>query len=412
MARFLSIEASGGILLMVATIVALVWANSPWSGSYYDFWHTEVNLSIGEVVSLDANGHSLTLVEFVNDVLMAVFFFVVGLEIKREMVTGELRRPRAAVLPVAAALGGMVVPALVFLAFNGSGAGWGIPMATDIAFAVGVVSLLGRRVPTSLKVFLLSLAIVDDIGAILVIAVFYTSNLAMDWLYLGLATTVAVVLLTRAKVWYTPFYILLGSVLWYAMFRSGIHTTIAGVAMGLLTPARPLLDRAVMPPIELGKMDAADLRDAKFRLNESVSVASRLENRLHPVTGFVIIPVFALANAGVDISGESLSNALTSGITLGIVFGLVVGKIVGVSLFSLLALRLGLAVMPAGTTRRHIVGISAIAGIGFTVSLFVTGLAFDAVALQDEAKVGVLVASIVAAAIGVLILRGAREQSE
>ena len=415
MARFLSIEASGGILLMVATIVALVWANSPWSGSYYDFWHTEVNLSIGEVVSLDANGHSLTLVEFVNDVLMAVFFFVVGLEIKREMVTGELQRPRAAVLPVAAALGGMVVPALIFLAFNGSGAGstgWGIPMATDIAFAVGVVSLLGRRVPTSLKVFLLSLAIVDDIGAILVIAIFYTSDLAMNWLYLGLATTVAVVLLTRAKVWYTPFYILLGSVLWYAMFRSGIHTTIAGVAMGLLAPAHPLLDRAVMPPIELEKMDAADLRDAKFRLNESVSVASRLENRLHPVTGFVIIPVFALANAGVDISGESLSNALTSGITLGIVFGLVVGKIVGVSLFSLLALRLGLAVLPAGTTRRHIVGISAIAGIGFTVSLFVTGLAFDAVALQDEAKVGILVASIVAAAIGVLILRSAREPAE
>ena len=340
---------------------------------------------------------------------------MVGLEIKREMVTGELRRPRAAVLPVAAALGGMVVPALVFLAFNGSGAGstgWAIPMATDIAFAVGVVSLLGRRVPTPLKVFLLSLAIVDDIGAILVIAIFYTSNLAMNWLYLGLATTVAVVLLTRAKVWYTPFYILLGSVLWYAMFRSGIHTTIAGVAMGLLTPAHPLLDRAVMPSIELGKMDAADLRDAKFRLNESVSVASRLEHRLHPVTGFVIIPVFALANAGVDISGESLSNALTSGVTLGIVFGLVVGKIVGVSLFSLLALRLGLAVLPAGTTRRHIVGISAIAGIGFTVSLFVTGLAFDAVALQDEAKVGILVASIVAAAIGVLILRSARQPAE
>jgi NhaA family Na+:H+ antiporter len=196
------------------------------------------------------------------------------------------------------------------------------------------------------------------------------------------------------------------------MFRSGVHTTIAGVAMGLLAPAHPLLDRAVMPPIELGKMDAADLRDAKFRLNESVSVASRLEHRLHPVTGFVIIPVFALANAGVEISGETLSNALTSGITLGIVFGLVVGKIIGVSLFSLVALRLGLAVLPAGTTPRHIVGISAIAGIGFTVSLFVTGLAFDAVALQDEAKVGILVASIVAAAIGVLILRSAREPAE
>ena len=192
------------------------------------------------------------------------------------------------------------------------------------------------------------------------------------------------------------------------MFRSGVHTTIAGVAMGLMAPARPLLDRTVMPPIELVRMDAADLRDAKFRLNESVSVASRLEHLLHPVTGFVIIPVFALANAGVEISGETLSNALTSDVTLGIVFGLVVGKIIGVSLFSLVALRLGLAVLPAGTTRRHIVGISAIAGIGFTVSLFVTGLAFDAGTLQDEAKVGILAASIAAAAIGVLILRSAR----
>ena len=411
MVRFLGIEASGGILLMVATVVALVWANSPWSGSYYDFWHTEVNLSVGDVISLEAHGHPLNLAEFVNDVLMAAFFFVVGLEIKREMVAGELRRLRVAALPIVGALGGMVVPALIYLAFNRSGAGsngWGIPMATDIAFAIGIVSLLGRRVPTSLKVFLLSLAIVDDIGAILVIAVFYTSDLSMGWLLVGVATMVAVVVMTRAKVWYTPFYFVLGVVLWYAMFRSGVHTTIAGVAMGLMAPARPLLDRAVMTPIELVRMDAADLRDAKFRLNESVSVASRLEHLLHPVTGFVIIPVFALANAGVEISGETLSNALTSDVTLGIVFGLVVGKIIGVSLFSLVALRLGLAVLPAGTTRRHIVGISAIAGIGFTVSLFVTGLALDGVTLQDEAKVGILVASIVAAAIGVLILRSAR----
>ncbi|MBC8484333.1 MAG: Na+/H+ antiporter NhaA [Actinobacteria bacterium] len=411
MVRFLGIEASGGILLMVATVVALVWANSPWSGSYYDFWHTEVNLSVGDVISLEAHGHPLNLAEFVNDVLMAVFFFVVGLEIKREMVAGELRRLRVAALPIVGALGGMVVPALIYLAINRSGAGsngWGIPMATDIAFAIGIVSLLGRRVPTSLKVFLLTLAIVDDIGAILVIAVFYTSDLSMGWLLVGVATMVAVVVMTRAKVWYTPFYFVLGVALWYAMFRSGVHTTIAGVAMGLMAPARPLLDRAVMPPIELVRMDAADLRDAKFRLNESVSVASRLEHLLHPVTGFVIIPVFALANAGVEISGETLSNALTSDVTLGIVFGLVVGKIIGVSLFSLVALRLGLAVLPAGTTRRHIVGISAIAGIGFTVSLFVTGLALDGGTLQDEAKVGILVASIVAAAIGVLILRSAR----
>ena len=408
--RFLGIEAAGGILLMVATVVALVWSNSPWSGGYHDLWHTEFHLGVGDF-RLEHHGHALTLAEVVNDALMAVFFFVVGLEIKRELVDGHLRNRRAALLPAAGALGGMVVPAAIYLVFNQSGdasTGWGIPMATDIAFAVGILSLLGNRISTPLKVFLLSLAIVDDIGAIIVIAVFYTSDLATGWLALAAATTVAVVVLTRLKIWYMPMYVLLGLVLWYAMFRSGVHATIAGVIMGLLTPAGALLAPGEVGPIDVVSLDAEGLRSAKFRMNESVSVAARLERNLHPITGFVIIPLFALANAGIEISGDSLRNALGSGVTIGVVFGLVVGKVVGVSLFTIGAVRLGISALPSGATVRHIVGVSAIAGIGFTVSLFVTGLAFDDLVLQDEAKVGILAGSAIAALVGVVILLGAR----
>ena len=408
--RFLGIEAAGGILLMVATVVALVWANSPWSGGYHDLWHTEFHLGVGDF-RLEHHGHALTLTEVVNDALMAVFFFVVGLEIKRELVDGHLRNRRAALLPAAGALGGMVVPAAVYLVFNQSGdasTGWGIPMATDIAFAVGILSLLGNRISTPLKVFLLSLAIVDDIGAIIVIAVFYTSDLATGWLALAVATTVAVVVLTRLKIWYMPMYVLLGLVLWYAMFRSGVHATIAGVIMGLLTPAGALLAPGEVGPIDVVSLDAEGLRSAKFRMNESVSVAARLERNLHPITGFVIIPLFALANAGIEISGDSLRSALGSGVTIGVVFGLVVGKVVGVSLFTIGAVRLGISALPSGATVRHIVGVSAIAGIGFTVSLFVTGLAFDDLVLQDEAKVGILAGSAIAALVGVVILLRAR----
>ena len=412
--RFLGIEAAGGILLMVATVAALVWANSPWSGSYHELWHTEFHLGIGDL-RLEHHGHPLTLAQLVNDALMAIFFFVVGLEIKREWVAGHLRDRRAALLPAAGALGGMVVPAAIYFAFNTSGdasAGWGIPMATDIAFAVGVLSLLGNRISTPLKVFLLSLAIVDDIGAIIVIAIFYTSDLATEWLVLAAITTVAVVILIRLRVWYTPLYIVLGSVLWYAMFRSGVHATIAGVIMGLMAPAAALIGPDDEATVGVGTLDADGLRAARFRMNESISVAARLEQRLHPITGFLIIPVFALANAGIEISGDSLRDAMGSGVTIGVALGLVVGKVVGVSLFTLGAVRLGISALPSGATVRHMVGISAIAGIGFTVSLFVTGLAFDDLAIQDEAKVGILVASMVAALIGVVILLGARSTDE
>jgi len=419
MQRFLGIEAAGGILLIFAAIIALIWANSPWSNSYFDLWNTEIHISIGDLISLEHHGHPLTLGEFINDVLMVLFFFVVGLEIKRELVTGELNTKRAAALPAAAAIGGMVVPALIYFGFNQSGdatAGWGIPMATDIAFAVGVVSLLGTRVSTSLKIFLLTLAIVDDIGAIIVIALFYTEKLSVGWLIVAFLVVFVTSLLKAVKIWYMPIYVILGFILWYAIFESGVHATIAGVIMGLLAPARPLLDTD--DEVELFKIQKIDevetrsLRRLAFQIKETVPVTERLENLLHPLTGFIILPLFALANAGVVLSTESIGDAFSSGVTQGIAIGLVVGKIVGVTVFTLLAVKMGLCVLPVGTTPRHIVGIASIAGIGFTVSMFITGLAFDDGALQDEAKIGILFASLIAALIGIFILYKSSERED
>ncbi|MDG2211897.1 MAG: Na+/H+ antiporter NhaA [Acidimicrobiales bacterium] len=419
MQRFLGIEAAGGILLIFAAIIALIWANSPWSNSYFDLWNTEIHISIGDLISLEHHGHPLTLGEFINDVLMVLFFFVVGLEIKRELVTGELNTKRAAALPAAAAIGGMVVPALIYFAFNQSGdatAGWGIPMATDIAFAVGVVSLLGTRVSTSLKIFLLTLAIVDDIGAIIVIALFYTEKLSVGWLIVAFLVVFATSLLKAVKIWYMPIYVILGFILWYAIFESGVHATIAGVIMGLLAPARPLLDTddevEVLKIQKIGEVESQSLRRLAFQIKETVPVTERLANLLHPLTGFIILPLFALANAGVVLSTESVGDAVSSGITQGIVVGLVVGKIAGITLFTLLAVKIGLCTLPPGTTKRHIVGIASIAGIGFTVSMFIGGLAFDNAMLQDEAKIGILFASVVAAIIGTFILYKSSEREE
>ncbi len=317
MQRFLGIEAAGGILLIIAAVIALIWANSPWSDSYFDLWSTEITLGIGELISLEHHGHALTLGEFINDVLMVLFFFVVGLEIKRELVTGELNTRRAASLPAAAAIGGMVVPALIYFVFNQSGeaeAGWGIPMATDIAFAVGVVSLLGTRVSTSLKVFLLTLAIVDDIGAILVIAIFYTGQLSIGWLVAGVLTVLVTILLKKIKIWYMPVYVVLGIFLWYAIFESGVHATIAGVIMGLLAPARPLLeDEEEVELLKIQNIDEVRTRSLSrlaFQIKETVPVTERLQNLLHPLTGFIILPLFALSKEGVVLSTDSIGDAV------------------------------------------------------------------------------------------------------
>ena len=414
--RFLGIEASSGILLVFAALVALIWANSPWSDSYNEFWGTEVNISLGDSISLEHHGHPLTLGQFVKDVLMVLFFFVVGLEIKREMITGHLKKFRDALLPMIAAVGGMVVPAFIFYVFNSSGEvsdGWGIPMATDIAFAIGVVSLLGKRVPSAMKIFLLTLAIVDDIGGILVIAFFYTEELASEWLIVAAISVFGVIIFKKLNVIYTPAYIALGVILWYSLFESGVHSTIAGVIMGLLAPATALisdknaLSEAVQPAMQ-DQSDFSGFRKATFHLNASVPVTERFENLLHPLTGFLIVPIFALANAGVEISYDSLSDAASSGVTRGVLFGLVFGKIAGVTLFTFVAVKSKISELPIGSNFRHILGISALSGIGFTVSMFITSLAYDNVLLQDESKIGILVASALAAIVGVFFLRSVK----
>lgn len=412
--RFLHIEASSGILLLGAAVVALVWANSPWSAAYRDLWTTELTLGIG--------GHDLTedLRHWVNDGLMTLFFFVIGLEIKEELTNGQLTTVKEAAIPAAGALGGMAVPALLYLALNLGGAGakgWGIPVATDVAFALGVLALLSSLVPPELKVLLLGLAIVDDVGAIVIIAVFYSERFNGIWLAVAAAGLLVVVLLRQVRVRFLPIYVALGTGIWLATFESGVHATIAGVALGLLTPARPFLldvdaNRVADELSSDRNVTAAEVRDISFRIRESIPMTERLQSLLHPWTGYVVVPLFALANAGVAVSGDTLTDAATSPVTLGVVLGLVVGKTVGVAGAIAIATRLGIGRLPSSVTSRHILGMAGLAGIGFTVSIFITGLAFDDPALTDQAKIGVLAASAIAAAVGALILATGRKPND
>ena len=402
--KFVHREVAGSVLLLLATAAALIWANSPWSDTYFDFWHTHIDISIG---SFDL--HPLTLEEFVNDALMALFFFVVGLEIKRELVTGYLASVRAAALPAIAAIGGMVVPALLYFMLNPSGdgaSGWAIPMATDIAFAVGVVALLGSRIPPMLKLFLLTLAIVDDIGAIAVIAIFYTSDLNLKWLLFAVALLVLIRVLTVMKVWALEIYWVIGLVVWYAMLESGIHATIAGVALGLLTPANPLLNRVHAQDVvdHLPERPSIEqVHQASFLVQESVPMVERLENMFHPFTAFIIVPLFALANAGVPFSSDTIAEAVSSPVTLGVVLGLVVGKPIGITLFTWVATRFGFD-LPEGMNWPQFIGMGFAAGIGFTVSIFITGLAFDGGGITDLAKIGILFASACAGVAALVLL--------
>ncbi|MCY3850388.1 MAG: Na+/H+ antiporter NhaA [Acidimicrobiaceae bacterium] len=411
--KFLRIQAAGGILLLAATLAALIWANSSYSDVYHEILETHISIDIGSHELLD-----LSLEKWISDALMAVFFFVVGLEIKREFVVGTLRDPRAAALPAIAAIGGMVVPAGIYFFFNPSGMGadgWGIPMATDIAFAIGVVSLLGNRVPSVMKVFLLTLAIVDDIGAIAVIAIFYTSNFSISWLLAAVAAVFVVVGMRRAGIAWTPAYVVVGFFMWFAVHESGIHATIAGVVLGLLAPARPLNE--VQPDEEQvlsalrGDANAMAVRRANVELKDQVSVVERLEDLLHPVSSFLIIPIFALANAGVELSTETISDAATSPVTIGIAAGLVFGKLVGITLATWLSVKSGLTSLPPSATWTHVIGLAATAGIGFTVSLFIANLAFSD-PLLAEAKIGIVGASLVAAVIGSSILLRSKEVEE
>lgn len=414
--EFIRTEGIGSAVLLAAAVSALVLANSPLAEAFAALWETKVGLDLG-VVSV-----SKTLHHWVNDGLMALFFFVVGLEIKREVLHGQLADVRRAALPVAAALGGMAGPALVFLAINAGGEGargWGIPMATDIAFALGVLGLLGRSIPGQLRIFLLALAIVDDLGAILVIAVFYTEQIVPGALGAG-AVVLGLLLLMRVMgVRSAGAYILPGFLFWLAILESGVHATLAGVVLGILTPSRHYYDdqttlaqgRALLDRYEqaLGRDDHNDAEATLGQLEELVvgteSPLERLERKVHPWTAFVVLPVFALVNAGVGVSPATLADAAGNPVAQGIVAGLIVGKLMGIFGASWLAAKLGLAALPPGVRWGHIAGVSLLAGIGFTVSLFIAELAYADPATVAVAKVGILVASVVAGAGGFLILK-------
>jgi NhaA family Na+:H+ antiporter len=386
---FMQVEAASGIVLLVAAIAAMVWANSPAGRSYFDLWHTGLPVHAG-IFNID-----LDLREWVNDSLMTIFFFLVGLEIKRELVYGELSSPRRALLPAAGALGGMLAPALIYSVFNAGGdgaSGWGVPMATDIAFAVGVLSLLSRRIPFSVKVFLLALAIADDIGAILVIAIFYSSEL--NFLALGLTAAIValILILNRSGVSNIHVYVAVGAVLWLTMLESGVHATIAGVTLGLMAPAGRFHRPETVPV-------AAD-----DRVQETEAPLARLEQALLPWVSFLIVPLFAIANTGVHVSGDIADAAIRSPVSQGVVFGLLLGKPLGIFIVTWLAVRLRLCDMPTGATWPQILGVGILGGIGFTVALLIAAVGFDDEGLIDQAKLGVLAASVAAGVLGFAFL--------
>jgi len=417
--RFLHSEVSGSAVLLACTLIALVWANSPWSDTYFHILHTKIGISWGGAT------RAISVHHWINDGLMVIFFFVVGLEIKRELLVGRLSSMKKAVLPVMAAVGGMVCPAILYTVLNAGGEGargWGVPMATDIAFALGVLAVLGKRVPTSLKVFLTAAAIADDLGAVVVIALFYTETIHLTWLLLALAL-LAVLYVAARVLKIRSMGILLGLIVgvWIAVFVSGIHATVAGILVALLVPVKPTAEpRRLLELVEDRvrwlkgtKMTAQSVVFDHEQLEAVVEVEEaarrlqpaglRLEHYWHPVQAFLILPLFALANAGVRLD-HGLLPAVASPVGLGVILGLFVGKQVGIMFFSWLAIRSGKAELPDGVNWRQIWGVSCLAGIGFTMSLFVSELAFASEAMIANAKLGILVASLVSAVTGYLLL--------
>lgn len=413
--RFLRVQTASGIVLMLAAVVALGWANSPWHASYERLWRTPLTLGVGELV-LRGDLHFL-----INDVLMVVFFFVVGLEIRRELHAGELSDPRRAALPAAAALGGMLAPALIYFSLNHAGVahhGWGVPTATDIAFAVGVLALLGRRVPPALRVLLLALAIIDDIGAIVIIALFYSSGVQVLGLVVAAGGAAGVWLMQRLGLRRAALYVLPGAIIWGGLLASGVHPTIAGVALGLLTPvqawfgragfvaeARAALadfaERAARPDADAHELTGPLERLARAR-REALAPVVRLESALNPWVAFGIMPLFALANAGVRVG--SLELGIPSGATVlaGVALGLFVGKPVGIVLMTWLTVRVGLCSLPRGVDTRGIVVVGMVAGVGFTMALFIAELAFADASHLGIAKLAILLGSLAAGVVGLV----------
>jgi NhaA family Na+:H+ antiporter len=396
--EFISTEVFSGSILLVAALIALAWANSPWDDEYFELLNEHIVVDAG-IFRIDESVQ-----HWVNDCLMTLFFFVVGLEIKRELFRGELQGVQKAALPVLAAVGGMVAPAAIYTLVNfggEGGSGWGIPMATDIAFALGVLALVGSRLPTSLRVFLLALAIADDIGAILVIAIFYSGDIQVDSLAVAAGLLAVIFGIRHLGVRALFPYFVLGAAVWVAVFESGIHATIAGVVLGLMTPialARP--SRVVQLYRRFTRGDATDDLEGE----DEDGPLHRLERMFHPITSFIVVPLFALANAGVAVSGGTIEDSTSGSVAVGIFLGLVVGKPLGVLLFSWFAVRTGIARLPEGATWPQVAAVGVLAGIGFTVALFINELAFDSPDLVEQGKIGILAASAVSAAAGLVAL--------
>lgn len=419
--EFLDQEASGGILLIIATIIALVWANSPFADSYHHLWHTYLTISLGGL-ALNYSIH-----HWINDGLMVIFFFVVGLEIKRELLVGELSSVKKAALPIAAALGGMIFPALIYTIINAGGegtSGWGIPMATDIAFVVGILALLGKRVPLALKIFILALAIVDDLGAVLVIAIFYTSDISFTSLYIATGLIVLLIAMNKLGVRNLLIYIFVGIGLWLAFLKSGVHATVAGVLLAFTIPVSSRINTIKFKNETESLLqdfdNAGEHGDNVLTNSERLTIIDQIENNcekiltplqrfehgLHPWVSFFIMPVFALANAGVTI-GSGFGSSLTNPVSIGIILGLFLGKQIGIFSFSYLAVKLKFASEPEGVSWKKIYAAAILSGIGFTMSLFIANLAFTSPELLDTAKVGVLSGSLISGIIGFIILKSA-----
>ncbi|MEQ1700025.1 MAG: Na+/H+ antiporter NhaA [Ilumatobacteraceae bacterium] len=399
---FLHTEAAGGALLVLAAVVAMAWANSPWKGAYHSLWDSKAAIEIA------GHGLSLDLRHWVNDGLMAIFFLIVGLEIKREVTSGHLAGRRAATLPIAAALGGMIIPAGLYLAIAGGTAahGWGVPMATDIALAIGVLALAGSNVPSTLRAFLLGLAVVDDIGAIVVIAVFYSEGVSFAWLGVAVAALGLLLVVRHWGVSTIGVYLAIGGAMWFALHEAGVHPTLAGVVCGLLTPIRPRVIADLVDVEELVDLSSVEHARATMQIaRDSISTVEWLEHHLHPWTSYLIVPLFALANAGIEVSTDSLRSAFSSPIMWGVLIGLLVGKPLGVMLAVRLAMRSGAADAPEGTTGRQLFGAGQAAGIGFTVAIFIAELAFKDLEQQTDAKMAILVASLLSGMFAFAVLR-------
>lgn len=418
--HFIHAQTTTGLILMVMTVLALILANTPLTHAYADFFHTSVNLAIGSW-SLSNNIH-----HWINDGLMAIFFFTVGLEIKREILVGELSNLKVAILPILAAIGGMILPALIYVSINYStpgASGWGIPMATDIAFAISALVLLGNRVSTPLVTFLVALAIVDDLGAVTVIALFYTEQIHILQLSLAFGAFLILIVLNRIGINIILPYFIVGLGMWFFMFESGVHATIAGVIAAMAIPSKPkftpadftmhtrnLLDEYDSYPVAtdhtMHEKQKAILQNIKDKIDEVNSPSARLENALHLPVSLVVIPLFALANAGISIDFSSIGKSIMEPVSLGVILGLIVGKVVGIAGVSWLAVKAGIAKLPTGSSMSQIFGVAFLGGIGFTMSIFVTDLAFlgnDALIFQ--AKIGILSASLFSGLFGFLWLK-------